>query len=375
MQPSPAVPMMIDGLALAVPVPGRNLPPAAFTSRGVFELEQRAIFAKSWVHVGDLRDVPTPGDYMTSTIGRTPILVVRDRKDGELRSFLNACRHRGAQLLEGKGTCDKQIKCTYHAWSYGLDGKLLGVPYRDDFACDVSEMGLVPVRVGVVGPMIFACIDPTAPALETWVGELATYGDMIGDWNFAWEKTYEIEANWKIFVENANDGYHVQFVHDILTDALVPNSDVTTLEPHSAYTFANINPAYVPPGHDPALAKIRFGHIFPNIIPVMSPSDFTYIRVDPVAPDRLRLFVRSYDTPEFAMLREFRKAAFEHTTNQDIAVVLRTMRGLYAEGLPAGVHASQLEGRIGHLERIWAEAMIREVGGTSAGKRHLAVAP
>ena len=107
----------------------------------------------------------------------------------------------------------------------------------------------------------------------------------------------------------------------------------------------------------------------------MSPSDFTYIRVDPVAPDRLRLFVRSYDTPEFAMLREFRKAAFEHTTNQDIAVVLRTMRGLYAEGLPAGVHASQLEGRIGHLERMWAEAMIREVGGTSAGKRHLAVAP
>jgi phenylpropionate dioxygenase-like ring-hydroxylating dioxygenase large terminal subunit len=369
MQPSPVV----DGLALAVPAPGRNLPPAAFTSRGVFELEQRAIFAKSWIHVADLRDVPAPGSYMTSTIGRSPIILLRD-KAGELRGFLNACRHRGAQLLEGSGTCDKQIKCPYHAWSYGLDGKLLGVPYRDEFDCDFSELGLVPIRVGVVGPMIFACIDPTAPAFETWVGQLATYGDTIAGWDFAWEKTYEIEANWKIFVENANDGYHVQFVHDILTDALVADSDVTTLEPHSAYTFANINPTYIPPGGDPQ-AKIRFGHIFPNIIPVLSPSDFTYIRVDPIAHDRLRLFVRSYDTPELAMLREFRKAAFEHTTNQDIAVVVRTMRGLHAEGLPAGVHASHLEARIGHLERMWAEAMLREVGGTAAGKRHLAIAP
>ncbi len=375
MHPGPAP--VIDGLPLVVPAPGRNLPPAAFTSRAVFDVEQRAIFARSWVHVGDVRDVPNRGDYLTATVGRTPILVVRDRNDGQLRGFLNACRHRGAQLLDGKGTCDKQIKCPYHAWSYGLDGKLLGVPYRDEFDCDVSTMGLVPVRVGVVGPLVFACIDPAAPPLETWVGELAdaVAAKDVASWDFAFELTYELEANWKLFVENANDGYHIQFVHDVLTDLLEANSGVTTLEPHSAYSIANVNPSYVPPGNDPAEARIRFGHIFPNLIPVLSPSDLTYIRVDPIAHDRLRLFVRSYDKPDFAMFREFRKAAFERTTDQDIAVVVRTMRGLYAEGLPAGVHASQLEARIGHLERMWAEAMIREVGGTSAGKRHLAVAP
>src|SRR5689334_1083305 len=113
MQPDPA--LQIDGLSLALPAPGRNLPPAAFTRRGVFDVEQRAVFAKSWVHVGDERDLPSPGDYTTATIGQTPILVVRDRKDGTVRGFLNACRHRGAQLIDGKGTCDKQIKCPYHA--------------------------------------------------------------------------------------------------------------------------------------------------------------------------------------------------------------------------------------------------------------------
>jgi len=365
----------IDGVELVAPAAGRNLAPRAFTSREIFDVEQRAIFARSWVHVADLRDVPAPGDFVTATIGKTPVVVLRDRKTGELRGFLNACRHRGAQLLDSKGTCDKQIKCPYHAWSYGLDGKLLGVPYRDEFEPDVAQMGLVPVRVGTVGPLIMACIDPTAPELDVWAGELpaALARAGAGSWEFAWELTYELDANWKLFVENANDGYHVPFVHDVLTDALVPDSDETFLEPHGAYTMALINPSYVPPGNDPAEAKIRFGCLFPNLIPVLSPSDLTYIRVDPIAHDRLKLFVRSYDLPGLAQLREFRRGAFERTTSQDIGVVERTFRGLHAEGLPAGVHASRLEVRIGHLEGMWARSMAREVGADHPGQRLLAV--
>jgi len=356
-----------------VPEPGKNLPPHSFTSPALFELEQRAVFAKSWVHVADVCDVPSPGSYVAAMIGRTPVLIVRDRHTGELRGFLNACRHRGAQLLEGKGTCDKQIKCPYHAWSYGTDGKLLGVPYRDEFACDVSQMGLIPIRIGVVGPFVFACLDDEAPPLADWVGTLpAAFAEQdVGSWQLAFELHYELDANWKLFVENANDGYHIPFVHDVLTDLLVADSGVTTLEPHSAYSYANVDPKYVPPGVDPALAKIRFGCVFPNLIPVLSPSDLTYIRVDPIAHDRLALFVRSYDSGEFAQLRDFRKAAFMRTTDQDLAVVRRTQRGMHAIGLPAGVHASRLEERIGHFERMWARAMLDE----PAPKRHLALAP
>lgn len=351
-------PAVIDGVELAAPPPGHNLAPRAFTSRAIFEAEQRAIFPRAWIHVADVRDVANPGDYATATIGATPILVVRG-KDGVLRAFLNACRHRGATLLDGQGACAKQIKCPYHAWSYGLDGALLGVPYRDELPADVATMGLVPVRLGTVGPFVFVCLDPAAPELAAWVGELpdAIARAGVDDWPLAFELTYELEANWKLFVENANDGYHIQFVHDVLTDVLVPESGDTTLEPHSAYTVAQINPAYVPPGYEAADAKIRFGCVFPNFIPVLAPADLTYIRVDPIAHDRLRLFVRSYERPGFEAFREFRKAAFQHTTAQDLAVVARTFRGLHAEGLPAGVHASRLEARIGHVERLWADAM------------------
>jgi len=105
--------------------------------------------------------------------------------------------------------------------------------------------------------------------------------------------------------------------------------------------------------------------------------DLTYLRMDPIGPDRLRLFTRSYDSPEGAMQRDFRKAGSIRTTQQDIEVVVRVMRGLHAEGLPAGVHASRLEARIGHFERRWAEAMLRDhAGGAAAGgARRLAVAP
>jgi len=365
----------IDGVSLAAPEPGRNLPPAAFTSRALFELEERAVFARSWVHVADLIDLPGPGSYIAASIGRTPVLVVRDRKDSTLRGFLNACRHRGAQLLDGKGTCERQIKCPYHAWSYGTDGSLIGVPYRDEFTCELSDMNLVPIRVGTVGPLVFACLDPDAPPLEDWVGRLPQDFAAAGadGWALAFELEYQVEANWKLFVENANDGYHIPFVHDILTDLLVAESGETTLEAHSAFTWAQVNPAYVPPDNDPADARIRFGCVFPNLIPVLSPSDLTYIRVDPVGHDRLKLFVRSYESPEFAMVREFRKQAFERTTDQDIQVVQRTQRGLQAVGLPAGVHTSCLEARIGHFERMWAEAMASVAA--PARSRFLAVAP
>jgi phenylpropionate dioxygenase-like ring-hydroxylating dioxygenase large terminal subunit len=349
----------IDGVDLAL-APGRLLAPRAFTSTAIYAAEEAAIWNRAWVHVADLGDLPKPGDYLTATIGQTPIFLLRDRIGGTLRGFLNACRHRGAMLLEGRGACAKQVTCPYHAWSYGHDGRLIGLPFREEVECDEAAMGLVPVRVGTVGQLIFACLDAHAPPLDAWVGTLPTaLRDAGADrWPLAWELTYEVDANWKLFVENANEGYHIPVVHDVLTDLLAKDGAVTTLEDHGAFSWAFINPSYVPPGMSPGDARIRFGHVFPNLIPVLSPVDLTYIRIDPIAPDRLRLFVRSYDDPSSPQpLRDLRLGAFRRTTDQDIAVVRKVQQGVRAAGLPAGVHAKVLEQRIAHFERLWAAAM------------------
>src|SRR5262249_3580938 len=102
----------------------------------------------------------------------------------------------------------------------------------------------------------------------------------------------------------------------------------------------------------PGAPRVRFGHVFPNLIPVLTPADFSYLRIDPVAPDRVRLRGRSFDLggPQ-AITRDFRRDSFDRTNRQDIAVVERVMRGLRARGLPPGVHSDFLESRIAHFER------------------------
>ena len=105
-----------------------TLPRECFSSPEFYELEIERIFMKVWIFIGRVDGIPTPGDYMVfEHLGGGPIIVLRDM-DGGLRAFANACRHRGSQLLSGKGNCGRDIICPYHGWCYGLDGTNIGMP-------------------------------------------------------------------------------------------------------------------------------------------------------------------------------------------------------------------------------------------------------
>ena len=352
---------VIDGVDVSTPAPGRVLPPRAFTSPAVYAVEMERIFGRSWVHVADLPRLQEPGDFVAAAIGTTPVVVVRGH-DGEVRGFLNACRHRGATLAEGQGNCGRQLRCPYHAWSYGTDGRLIGVPQREEFAgCDLSQMGLVPIRTATLGPMVFGCLDAAAPPFAEWAGEL---GSAMTRFNgegmeLAFEFTYDVAVNWKVYVENGLEGYHVAIVHDFLNDLVSTKDAEHHFERWGSYTHAKIKPEFVPMFPRPATVSeadastIRFGHLFPNLIPVLHATEFSYLRIDPVGPEQIRLTARSFDPGgEFAGLREMRQEPFDRTNKQDIAVVERGQQGLRAQGLPAGVHSSFLECRIGHFERM-----------------------
>jgi choline monooxygenase len=357
---------IIDGVDLARPAPGRVLPPGAFTSPAVYALELERVFARSWVHVADLPSLRAPGDFVTASVGTTPVVAVRGH-DGAVRVFLNACRHRGATVAEGQGNCGRQLRCPYHAWSYGTDGRLIGVPERHEFAgTDLSEMHLVAVRSATLGPMVFACLDAAAPPFEEWAGELVSavarvHADAMEP---AFEFTYEVAVNWKVYVENGLEGYHVPIVHDFLNDLVSTKDAEHFFETWGSYTHAKIKPefleAFPRPAHlsEADASTIRFGNLFPNLIPVLHPSEFSYLRIDPLGPERIRLVARSFDPGgEFVGMRDFRAESFDRTNRQDIAAVERVQRGLAARGLPAGVHASFLECRIGHFEAMVSRAL------------------
>jgi phenylpropionate dioxygenase-like ring-hydroxylating dioxygenase large terminal subunit len=357
--------LVIDGIDLSAPAPGRVLPPRAFSSPAVYAAEMERVFAQSWVHLADVTDLREPGDFVAAHIGPTPVVVVRGH-DGAIRAFLNACRHRGTTVAEGKGNCGRSLDCPYHAWSYATDGRLIGVPDREEFSCDLAGVGLVPVRTAVLAPMVFGCLDAGAPPFEAWVGELATAlprggGDAM---TLAFEYAYDVDVNWKVYVENGLEGYHVRFVHDVLNDFVETKTARHFFEEHANYTHAFVRPEFggmVPP--DPCFMEgertfVRFGHVFPNLIPVLGPAEFSYLRIDPVGPERIRLVARSFDRGgPLAELRAFRRDAFDRTNHQDIGAVTRVQRGLRARGLPAGVHSCFLETRIGHFERMVCRAL------------------
>lgn len=191
-----------------------TMPVWTYTSDAFYRREVERIFMKVWNFLGRAEQVPNPGDYFAANFAGVPIIVVR-AEDGQVRAFANTCRHRGSELLEGKGNC-RAIVCPYHSWTYALDGRLVGAPEMGKTAgFRNEENGLMPVRLETWEGFLFVCFDPKAPPLSAYLGGLgekvAPY--RLGDMVLARRREYVMECNWKLFVENAKESYHIATVH------------------------------------------------------------------------------------------------------------------------------------------------------------------
>ena len=195
--------------------PAWLLPVEAYTSAEWLENERERLFERCWSFVGMVDELRRVGDYVTVSIGRIPIVVIRGEEG--LAAFHNICRHRGAQLLEGRGNIGHSMSCFYHRWRYALDGRLVGVPQPDQFpGMCLDDYGLLPASVASVKGMVFAHVDSEpSVALDAWLGDIvASLGSTEPSGLHALPVEYhEIRANWKLFVENHIDGYHLWHLH------------------------------------------------------------------------------------------------------------------------------------------------------------------
>jgi phenylpropionate dioxygenase-like ring-hydroxylating dioxygenase large terminal subunit len=198
-----------------------SLPGWIYHDREFFELEKAAIFRSSWQLVCHLGDVPHAGDYHSFDFLGESVIVVRG-DDGEVRGFHNVCRHRASRLLEGpKGHCGRRITCGYHAWSYALDGRLIGVPQRDAFrGLDVGKHGLAPLDLEVFMGFIFVRFAPGLPSVREMA---APYSDELAAYRMEelvpqGRVTLRTRAvNWKNVADNYSDGLHINVAHPGLT--------------------------------------------------------------------------------------------------------------------------------------------------------------
>jgi choline monooxygenase len=189
-----------------------GLPASAYSDPVRHEAERRAVFAREWIAVGDAERLEEHGAYVASPVAGYPVLVVND--GGRLRGFHNVCRHRAGPLVwDGAGTC-RSLVCRYHGWSYGLDGTLRSAR---DFGGELAteELALIDVAVATWRGLLFVNLDGAAPPLTEWLGAVV---DRCAPWDLealqvVHRSGHDIDANWKVYAENYQEGYHIPLVH------------------------------------------------------------------------------------------------------------------------------------------------------------------
>jgi len=191
-----------------------TLPPWAYTSEAFYRREVETIWLKEWNFFGRADRIPNPGDYFAVDFVGVPLLVIRG-KDGQVRAFSNSCRHRGAAMLRGDGNCNA-IRCPYHSWAYDYEGQLIVAPEMEQTAdFRMEDFPLLPLKLELWEGFIFINLDPNAIPLKDYLVDLPEvlksyrYDNMV----CVRRKEYILECNWKIYVENAMEAYHVPTVH------------------------------------------------------------------------------------------------------------------------------------------------------------------
>ena len=293
------------------PKPAQQLPREAYVSPEWFERERRLLFGRAWVCAGATRELEAAGDFTTVLAGDHPLMVVRG-EDGMLRAFHNLCRHRGTELLEGSGRVERsRIVCPYHRWTYDLDGTLRAVPLRAQcFAdLDTGNHPLLPAAVAELGGLVFVHPDPGAD-FAGWRDSVegVVWPHRFDRMSAGPEVTYEIRCNWKVFIENAIDGYHLAYLHRRTLGG--PRADRNVWDVHGRhlvwYSTETGRKTCLPE----AIARSAVGSsarpiegaesgeyggvffLFPSTVVTTSPGELSVSRLQGTAADTCRLSVR-----------------------------------------------------------------------------------
>jgi choline monooxygenase len=337
-----------------------TLPYGWYTDPEILRREQERIFRSTWQYVGHTGQLAQPG-YFAAEAGRTPIVVTRDR-DGVLRGFVNVCRHRGHVVAEGEGTRET-LQCPYHAWTYGLDGRLRAAPRSEeepDFP--QNELCLLPVAVDTWGPFVFANAtaraEPLADALGSLPAQVAELGLDVDTLvhRSRWES--EVDANWKIVCENFLECYHCQVAHpgfseviDVSPDAYLLSTDGPLSTQHGPLRTAT-------PADE--LPRAQFHFLWPNLGINIFPGrpNISIGPIVPRTPERTYRFLDYFFGPNVEQAWIDDLMAFDDQVGQeDQALVAGVQRGVASGALERGVLMGRSEQLIGHFQALTAAAL------------------
>lgn len=355
----------------------KTIPAAWYLSSEVYAAERQTIFHSTWQVAARCEQVAHPGQFVTTEIAGVPIVVVRDEV-GELRGFLNVCRHRAARVATEPAGTASRLRCRYHGWTYDLRGQLRGTPEFDgvaDFRHD--DHPLIPVAVSEWGPFVWTRIAPGDQPLTDFLAPLPRQSAVLelNTLRFVERREYELACNWKVYVDNYLDGgYHVNTVHPGLAGALDYSRYRTEIAGNTAVQTSPLKPPDAV--RDSTVGRVRSGGmayywwLFPNLMFNVYGGIMDTNLVQPLGPDRCRVVFDFYfrDTAGPAA-RQFIAdsiAVAEQVQQEDIAICEDVHRGLASGAFDTGRFSVRREVAGHHFHVLLARRLQSSVASADA---------
>jgi choline monooxygenase len=333
-----------------------------YTDPRVLVLEQRAVFGRSWQLFAPADAVASAGDHAVGEIAGTPLIVVRSA-DGALRALHNVCRHRGGPLAFQDGRGAKALHCKYHGWTYTLAGQLRSAPEMQDAAdFDVTRICLPEARVGEWQGLVFAALEAPQPLAEVLDGiaERAPAA-FSGPLRFDRRVSYELACNWKVYVDNYLEGYHLPHIHPELNRLLDYRSYTTTLARWHSLQHSPLEDRGPGQANFYGQGGAYYFFVWPNIMLNCLPGRLQTNRVVPLGVDRCRIdFDYYYAQDEAGSVGQSRREQDQTFSDavqaEDAAICMAVQKGLSSGSYVPGRLSPKREAGVKHFHDLLRDA-------------------
>jgi len=336
-----------------------TLPSWVYVDPEIVEREARRVFGATWQLVGRLEQVAEPGRFFTAAVAGEPIVVVRGA-DFVLRALSNVCRHRAGPVSSGEGSVGS-FRCGYHGWTYALDGRLRGTPeFEGVEGFDRGSCRLPEFRVETWLGLVFVNLTTDAPPLRQELSELAPFLESKGldRMRLAGRRDWTLDCNWKVYVDNYLEGYHIPIVHPGLMQEL----DYAAYRTET-FRLHSLQEAPIKESPEKRLrkaegdAEARYYWVYPNLMLNVYPDNFSTNVILPLGPERtltvFEWFFREPASPEVAPTLAFS----DEIQHEDIAICEAVQRGLRSRTYDRGRFSVKRENGVHHFHRLYAERM------------------
>lgn len=358
-----------------------SLPPTCYTSKSVAHSEINQIFRRSWIGVGRADQVSAPGSYTTLDIAGQNIILLRDHS-GELRAYANTCRHRGARLIDGQGSC-KGLRCPFHSWFYGLDGQLISAPHMHSaVGFNKPDYGLITYRAEERAGFAFICLDPAAPSIDNYLGDFVA---LHAPWPITSlvsirRRETVVNCNWKLFLDVFNEYYHLPFVHpDSIDDIYCPPDPAEQVTGAFATQFGategtggllqDEQESALPsmPGlTGKAATGARYSWVFPNMSFAANTDALWCYEAYPLGPAQCKVVqtacfpLETVARPDFSEKVQAYLERLDAALGEDIPALVNQQRGMACTDAQQGRFQPELEPNVAAFARWYAQRLMQQ---------------